>query len=122
MANKDIKQAEAAKIKNIIMKNTERYVDYDEECPFESRRVAEPDELAEKLYNAGYHKTIWHKVADRDLPKETSLYLCKMIYNEIYRCEYKVLLFNTMYGFYDNGLSITKDEVIAWTELPEYKE
>lgn len=83
---------------------------------------AEPDDLAEKLYNAGYHKTIWHKVADGDLPKETSLYLCKMIYNEFYRSEYKVLLFNTMYGFYDNGLSITKGEVIAWTELPTYKE
>lgn len=77
---------------------------------------------ASRFFNKGYHKTIWHKVADGDLPKKTSLYLCKMIYEETYNYEYKVLLFNTIYGFHDNGLSIANDTVIAWTELAKYEE
>lgn len=43
-------------LESIIIKNTERYIDYDEECPFESRRVAEPDELAKKILKVGYRK------------------------------------------------------------------
>ena len=79
-------------------------------------------EMGKALYNLGYRKIVWHKVADGDLPKKTSLYLCKMIYEETYNYEYKVLLFNTIYGFHDNGLSISNDTVIAWTELAKYEE
>ena len=32
-------------------------------------------EYAEALINEGYHKMIWHKVADGDLPKENKKYL-----------------------------------------------
>ena len=87
-----------------------------------SGEVVTAFEAAQALIKAGYHKTIWHKVADGDLPKKTTLYLCKMIYNEIDKYEYKVLLFNTVYGFYYNGLLINNNKVIAWTELPKYKE
>lgn len=136
MANKDIKQAEAAKIKNIIMKNTERYVDYDEECPFESRRVAEPDELAEKLYNAGYHKTIWHKVAEgtwKVIPRDMML-LFVIQYEDINTGEIiKQVIPGSIDGesnclhlhcasSKDTPNNRNTEDVIAWTELPTYKE
>lgn len=73
---------------------------------------------AEKILSLGYHKTVWHKVADGDLPKEASLYLCKMKHKGLYGYEYKVLFFDDIFGFYN----IINDEILAWTELPEYKE
>lgn len=48
----NINKQQQEDLESIIIKNTERYIDYDEECPFESRRVAEPDKLAKKIIKA----------------------------------------------------------------------
>lgn len=76
-------------------------------------------EIAEMLYNIGYHKTIWHKVADGDLPKE---------YHEVrfvsdtghYRNGIYKEVTNAFYV--DGDIEYSIDEIIAWTELPKYKE
>lgn len=77
---------------------------------------------AEALYNAGYHKTTWHKVADGDLPKEKQNVLIAF---KGFQTN-KIVVIS---GFYLNGdfmnensSKIRKDHIIAWTELPEYKE
>ena len=75
--------------------------------------------IAEELTKQGYHKTIWHKVSDGDLPKK---------YKE-------VLLLGKDYNYYigsyakddesfhtDIGFDMDKNEVIAWTELSKYEE
>lgn len=76
-------------------------------------------QIAEDLYNAGYHKTIWHKVADGDLPKNYRKVAFIATNYEYYIGTYikKDEAFETYIGF---GMS--KDHVIAWIELPEYKE
>lgn len=76
-------------------------------------------EYAKQLVEEGYHKTIWHKVADGDLPKK---------YKE-------VLLLGKDHNYYigsyakdeesfhtDIGFDMDKNKVIVWTELPKYEE
>ena len=76
------------------------------------------DDVSEELYNAGYHKTIWHKVADGDLPEYAGLYL--VVCGDESLPEYDV-------DFYENhkdGKRWVHNEgrVIVWTELPTYKD
>ena len=80
------------------------------------------DRQAKALIEEGYHKTIWHKVVDGDLPKP---------YQNIWFIDERTNLgFSGYYNDidkifisdFDNNFCIKKDEVIAWTGLPEYKE
>jgi hypothetical protein len=117
--NKDEQQKE---LENIIIKNTERYVDYDEEYPFESRREAEPDRLAKKILKAGYHKTVWHKVIDGDLPPANTdiIFYAYMISGN---CYYDLGVYSHIEKlWYGNICSTTNDRVIAWMDLQEYEE
>lgn len=73
--------------------------------------------IAEDLYNAGYRKQVWHKVANGDLPSITDAYLCEMKWHGL-----DVLFYSIERGFFSSGYPINKDDVIAWTELPKYEE
>lgn len=75
--------------------------------------------FSEDLYSAGYQKTIWHSVADGDLPMDGQTILT--INTNGY---YEVLYYNTDKGFWtydDYGHGVRLDNIVAWTELPEYK-
>lgn len=83
-------------------------------CPF-SDCMAEV--WAEKILSLGYHKTVWHKVADGDLPEYAGLYL--VVCGDKSLPEYDV-------DFYENhkdGKRWVHNEgrVIAWTEPPTYE-
>lgn len=70
---------------------------------------------AEALYNAGYHKIVWHKVSDEDLPELFVDVLCQFGTGDVYGC-----------GFY-NGNNWCVDRInpkeipYAWTEIPKHK-
>lgn len=77
------------------------------------------DKTATELDGLGYHKTIWHKVADGDLPKDDR----SIRWFDKGKCYIE--------GYYDTGTEkfvvdcdnyFYKDKVIAWTELPTYEE
>lgn len=84
--------------------------------------------IAEALYNAGYHKTVWHKVADGDLP-EIYRSVLVAVKRTVKDCD--DYIFTTIgnrepytmdVAIWDiQGLSFS-DKIIAWTELPKYKE
>ena len=76
-------------------------------------------DIINKFVEEGYHKTIWHKVVDGDLPKDDR----SIRWLDKGNCYIE--------GYYDTDTEkfvidcdnyFYKDEVIAWTELPEYKE
>lgn len=78
------------------------------------------EDFVDELYRLGYRKIVWHKVADGDLPKKSKAVVVFLDVN----CDYYVgpydkkdEIFHTNIGF-----DISKDRIIAWTELPEYKE
>ena len=89
-----------------------------------TKRDLYPDdakEIAKALDILGYRKIVWHKVADGDLPK----------YPTFYVCHYKGVHINSgepyeaTHEMYWNGKRFITDstnKVIAWTELPKYKE
>lgn len=100
------------------------------ECIKESEKVFGKIDLddcecyfyASRFFNKGYHKIVWHKVAEGDLPQKQGLYLCHVhIYafdengNEIGGYGYRVEPF---VGTFDS----LNASVVAWTELPKYKE
>lgn len=85
-------------------------------CKWCADATSRYDDAAKAIYDAGYHRTVWHKVADGDLPNMTNRYLCKMGYGV------DILRYDVVRGFLLSGYSIDKSKVIAWTELPEYKE
>lgn len=78
------------------------------------------DKLAKILFLAGYRKTVWHKVADGDLPKDNSV-----VYAFCKNGNYTTALYlnNAIdkESWYAMGMRIDK-VVIAWTELPKYEE
>ena len=77
--------------------------------------------IAEELYNAGYHKAIWHKVADGDLPKDYEHWFLTVNDNGYY----EVANFNKNGDFWvydDYCHKYVLSGIIAWTELPKYKE
>lgn len=95
------------------------------ECIKESEKVfgrnitfAECDcySYARKFFNKGYHKIIWHKVANNDLPKEDGWYYCLYLKDNDVKYYDKMLF---MYGKFLQGFLY---KIIAWTELPKYKE
>ena len=76
--------------------------------------------IAEELANKGYHKTIWHKVADGDIPKRIGDIIMAIKFDG------SIITTTGRYRLYDFYISdigrIEKEKVIAWTEPPEYKE
>ena len=84
-------------------------------------------EYAEAFINAGYRKTVWHKVADGDLPKQENGNVIAMPVQACYKNKIGIKVNGPCYFFFiDNTFrslnsSLTLD-VIAWTELPIYEE
>lgn len=108
-------------------------------CPF-SDCMAEV--WAEKVLSLGYHKTVWHKVADGDLPTKTGRYLTRYDtgynrvllycvednlgpYDEDYDFEKDDNMMNIKKGFNDfddeSCEYFTTNSVVAWMEIPEYE-
>lgn len=84
-------------------------------------------EYAEIFSDAGYHKTVWHKVADGDLPKQKKDNVIAMPVQACCKNEIGIEFNSPCYFFFiDNtfrNLNSTKTlNVIAWTELPIYEE
>ena len=82
---------------------------------------------AEVLHNAGYRKTVWHKVADGDLPKQENGNVIAMPVQACYKNEMGIKVNGPCYFFFITGnfreLNSGKTlDVIAWTELPIYEE
>lgn len=76
-----------------------------------------PQEYAEALYNAGYHRTIWRKVSDGDLPEYAGSYL--VVCGDESLPEYDVDFYENFW----NGKRWVHNEgrIIAWTEIPKYE-
>ena len=70
------------------------------------------------IYDAGYHKTVWHKIADGDLPEYAGPYL--VVCGDESLPEYDVDFYE---NFWDGKRWVHNEgRVIAWTELPTYEE
>lgn len=82
------------------------------------------DEAAKAIYDAGYRKQIWHKVADEELPETDKLVLCFKRDgrgNRRYTTGY--LDCNSLWLLQDGSIFPERiDVVIAWAELLEYEE
>ena len=77
--------------------------------------------------DAGYHKTVWHKVADGDLPRQENGDVIAMPVQACIENDIGIKMHSPCYYFFiDNtfrNLNSTKTlNVIAWTELPIYEE
>lgn len=84
-------------------------------------------DYAEAFINEGYRKTVWHKVADVDLPKQENDNVIAMPVQACIENDIGVKMHSPCYFFFiDNtfrNLNSTKTlNVIAWTELPTYEE
>lgn len=88
----------------------------------------ESNEIAKCLFEEGYHKTIWHKVADGDLPEYNEYVLgifaehntptvCRL--TKVERLNYQGDMWDMDYDEDEYHLLA---EIVAWTEIPEYKE
>lgn len=76
--------------------------------------------------DAGYHKTVWHKVADGDLPKQENGNVIAMPVQACYTNEIGIKVNGPCYFFFITGNfrelnSARTLDVIAWTELPIYE-
>lgn len=89
---------------------------YSSKNDFEKAHPKTAAELtAEALYNAGYRKTVWHKVADGDLPVFGNTVIA---YDGFYTfAAYKNYENEWYYVAYDTPAC----GIIAWAELPEYE-
>lgn len=77
---------------------------------------------AKALCNKGYHTTIWHKLADNDLPQRVGLYLCYVRIVGYDRHNKLIDGYGYSVEFFDAGFCTLNKSVIAWAELPEYEE
>lgn len=81
--------------------------------------------VAEELVKIGYHKQIWHKVADGDLPKVNELVLCLRSdrYNNRFTTGCLPPSSRTiLWDLSDNDDTYESlNSIVAWTELPEYR-
>lgn len=100
------------------------YNEYSEDCGYGDQNYIdfEYNKMAKELIDIGWTKTIWHKIAGGDLPKEKQNVLIAF---KGFQTN-KIVVIS---GFYlegdfmnENSSKIRKDHVIAWTDLPEYKE
>ena len=95
--------------------------------PFVDVPIEIMPKVAEALYNAGYHKTVWHKVADGDLPKQENGDVIATPVQVCYKNEIGIKCNSPCYFFFiDNSFRALNSnvalDVIAWTELPIYEE
>ena len=83
--------------------------------------IAEAD-LATVAYMQGAerYKPKWHKVADGDIPKENKIYLVEIKYNGLAIAYFNGLHWETRYNLGDSGHCV--ETVIAWCEIPTFKE
>lgn len=108
-----------------IEEMTKSYCDRTVECK-KCDRYYECDltEICEAIYDAGYRKQVWHKVADGDLPAQLKDVLC--VTEDIYKDKMITVgcITNNNLWFLecDRERWHNIEDVIAWTELPEYKE
>jgi hypothetical protein len=79
-------------------------------------------DIINRFAEEGYHKTVWHKVADGDLPKYAGLYLVAC--GEPFIPEYDVCFYENYFKDGQWGLRWATNEgrVIAWTEFEGYTE
>ena len=86
-----------------------------EYCCFAKKRPCQGAiAYAETIYNAGYRKTIWHKVADGDLPK-VAMHTIVYYKSKLGFTDYRTDL------FWDGSFVNFGEQVIAWTELSKYE-
>lgn len=95
--------------------------------PFVDVPIEIMPKVAEALCNEGYHKTVWHKVADGDLPKQENGDVIAIPVQVCYKNEIGIKCNGPCYFFFITGnfreLNSAKTlDVIAWTELPKYEE
>ena len=107
---------------NQFAKDMEMFGDYVTEYGFER---FDYDKVAANLDILGYHKTVWHKVAENDLPKRQGqkVWLCT-ISKDYFMANYWD---DTEVGgkqFFEVASAgrITLSNVLAWMELPKYEE
>lgn len=75
---------------------------------------------AKALIDKGYHRTIWHKVTEGDLPKNDSLVLA--FYKPGYYSTKLYLKNADGEGWWYGKSKCKTEDIIAWTELPTYVE
>lgn len=83
-------------------------------------------DYAEAFIDEGYRKTIWHKVADGDLPKQENGNVIAMPVQVCYKNKIGIKVNGPCYFFFiDNSFRALNShvtlDVIAWTELPTYE-
>ena len=83
--------------------------------------MAETD-LATIAYMQGAerYKTKWHKVSGGDIPKENKIYLVEIKDNGLAIAYFNGLHWETRYNLGDSGHCV--ETVIAWCEIPKFKE
>ena len=85
------------------------------------KSLAETD-LATIAYMQGAerYKTKWHKVSGGDIPKENKIYLVEIKDNGLAIAYFNGLHWETRYNLGDSGHCV--ETVIAWCEIPKFKE
>lgn len=83
-------------------------------------------DYVEAFINAGYRKTVWHKVADGDLPKPENGNVIAVPVQACYTNEMGIKVNGPCCFFFITGnfreLNSNRIlDVIAWTELPIYE-
>ena len=96
--------------------NMEKFGDYVLEWDVEH---FDYDKTAAALDKLGYHRTIWHKVADGDYPEEEKYVLCFTEYNEMH--VWKLRRVGDA-PYWADSEDHYHGHVVAWTELPIYEE
>ena len=83
------------------------------------------EDFVDELYRLGYRKTVWHKVADGDLPKKQGqkVWLCT-ISKDYFMANYwdSTVVGEKQFFEVASGGRITLSNVLAWAELPKYEE
>ena len=114
--------------------NLNLVMDYDsymcsEDCGYGEESYADIevhyDKMAKELIDMGWTKTVWHKVAENDLPKKQGqkVWLCT-ISKDYFMANYydDTPLGGKQFFEITNAGRITLSNVLAWTELPKYEE
>lgn len=87
-------------------------------CKNENGECGFSEYIARTFFAEGYHKTIWHKVVDGDIPKYAGEIIMAVNVNG------SIITTTGRYALGDFYISdvgrIEKEKVIAWAELPDY--
>ena len=97
-------------------------IENDETFEYPTYPDAQSVVIADAVLKLGYHKTVWHKVEDGDLPEKSGWYwcYCDYVFNED---EHKRCYDLNCWRSDDQQFILREGKsVIAWTELPIYKE